>query len=130
MPINSLEFDVVRRMIYERSAIVLEPGKEYLVEARLGPIARTEGCTINQLIGRLRNAHERILHDQVVDALTTNETAFFRDVKPFEMLRGTVLPEVIARKASSRELNIWCAASSSGQEPYTIAMTLREHFPQ
>jgi chemotaxis protein methyltransferase CheR len=130
MPINSLEFDVVRRMIYERSAIVLEPGKEYLVEARLGPIARSEGCTINQLIGRLRNGQERTLHDQVVDALTTNETAFFRDVKPFETLRTTVLPEVIARKAASRELNIWCAASSSGQEPYTIAMTLREHFPQ
>lgn len=130
MPITALEFDVVRKLIYERSAIVLEPGKEYLVEARLGPLARTDGCTINQLIGRLRSGTERTLTDRVVEALTTNETAFFRDVKPFETLKTSVLPEVIARKAASRTLNIWCAASSSGQEPYTIAMVLRENFPQ
>ncbi len=130
MPITPLEFDVVRKMIYERAAIVLEPGKEYLVEARLGPLARADGCTINQVISRLRAGTERALNDAVVEALTTNETAFFRDVKPFETLRNVVLPEVIARKSSSRQLNIWCAASSSGQEPYTIAMTLKEHFPQ
>ncbi|MEZ5235416.1 MAG: protein-glutamate O-methyltransferase CheR [Acidimicrobiia bacterium] len=130
MPITSLEFDVVRKMIYDRAAIVLEPGKEYLVEARLGPLARADGCTINQLIARLRSGTERSLSDRVVEALTTNETAFFRDVKPFETLKTTVLPEVIARKSASRQLNIWCAASSSGQEPYTIAMTLKEHFPQ
>ncbi len=83
MPITSLEFDVVRKMIYERAAIVLEPGKEYLVEARLGPLARADGCTINQLIGRLRNGTERSLSDRVVEALTTNETAFFRCPGPF-----------------------------------------------
>ena len=130
MPITPLEFDVVRRMIYDRAAIVLEPGKEYLVEARLGPLARADGCTVGQLINRLRAGNERSLNDRVVEALTTNETAFFRDVKPFETLRNLVLPEVIARRSAARTLNIWCAASSSGQEPYSIAMTLREHFPQ
>ncbi|MFN0026262.1 MAG: CheR family methyltransferase [Acidimicrobiales bacterium] len=130
MTINASEFDVVRKFIAERAAIVLEPGKEYLVEARLGPLARADGCTINQLIARLRTGSERPLNDRVVEALTTNETAFFRDVKPFEVLRNVVMPEILARKAAIRTLNIWCAASSSGQEPYTIAMTLKEHFPQ
>ena len=135
MPITSLEFGVVRKLVHERAAIVLEPGKEYLVESRLAPLAKADGCTLNELIARLRAGtdralNDRALDDRVVEALTTNETAFFRDVKPFEILKNVVMPEVLARKAASRSLSIWCAASSSGQEPYTIAMTLREHFPQ
>ena len=135
MPITSLEFGVVRKLVHERAAIVLEPGKEYLVESRLAPLAKADGCTLNELIARLRAGtdralNDRALDDRVVEALTTNETAFFRDVKPFEILKNVVMPEVLARKAASRSLSIWCAASSSGQEPYTIAMVLREHFPQ
>ena len=135
MPITSLEFGVVRKLVHERAAIVLEPGKEYLVESRLAPLAKADGCTLNELIARLWAGTDgaltdRALDDRVVEALTTNETAFFRDVKPFEILKNVVMPEVLARKAASRSLSIWCAASSSGQEPYTIAMTLREHFPQ
>ena len=135
MPITSLEFGVVRKLVHERAAIVLEPGKEYLVESRLAPLAKADGCTLNELIARLRAGtdralNDRALDDRVVEALTTNETAFFRDVKPFEILKNGVMPEVLARKAASRSLSIWCAASSSGQEPYTIAMVLREHFPQ
>jgi chemotaxis protein methyltransferase CheR len=129
MGVSSLEFDLVRKLVYEQSAIVLDVGKEYLVEARLLPLARARGCSLSELIARLRGV-DRALQAAVVEALTTNETAFFRDVKPFEVLRTKVLPEVIARQGASRSLNIWCAASSSGQEPYTIAMVLREHFPQ
>ncbi len=130
MPITALEFDVVRKLVYEKSAIVLDTGKEYLVEARLGPLARTDGVTINELINRLRQGKDYRLQTRVVEALTTNETAFFRDVKPFEVLRKVVLPDVIARRSAAKTLNIWCAATSSGQEPYTIAMVLRENFPQ
>lgn len=129
MPVTNAEFETVRRLIHQRAAIVLDPGKEYLVEARLAPLARTEGCTLGQFIARLR-AGDRVLIERAVEALTTNETAFFRDVKPFETLRTRVLPEILAAKAATRTLNIWCAASSSGQEPYTIAMLLKEHFPE
>jgi chemotaxis protein methyltransferase CheR len=70
------------------------------------------------------------LADKVVDALTTNETSFFRDIHPFEVFKNHVAPEIIKKQASAREINIWCGASSSGQEPFSIAMTLRNHFPQ
>lgn len=129
MPVTTAEFEVVRRLVHERAAIVLDPGKEYLVEARLAPLARAEGCTLSQFIARLR-AEDRRLVERTIEALTTNETAFFRDVKPFETLRTKVLPEIIAAKSATRVLNIWCAASSSGQEPYTIAMVLKEDFPE
>lgn len=130
MAISPNEFDAVRKIVYDRSAIVVGPGKEYLVEARLRPLASADGCTISELIRRLHLTMDPTLAGRVVDALTINETAFFRDGKPFETLRQVVLPEIIARKAARRTLNIWSAASSSGQEPYTIAMVLREHFPE
>lgn len=130
MAITAFEFDLVRKLVYEKAAIVLDAGKEYLVEARLGPLARADNCSVNELITRLRAGTDRTLQNRVVEALTTNETAFFRDVKPFEILRNRVVPEVMNRNATTRSLNIWCAASSSGQEPYTIAVVLREHFPQ
>jgi chemotaxis protein methyltransferase CheR len=130
MAITAKEFATIRKLVHERSALILEPGKEYLVEARLSVLARADGCTISQLIGRLGSPAGRVLADRVVEAMTTNETAFFRDTRPFDTLRTKVLPEVIARNADRRTLSIWCAAASSGQEPYTIAMVLREHFPQ
>jgi chemotaxis protein methyltransferase CheR len=130
MAITSLEFDAVRKLVYDRSAIVLDAGKEYLVEARLQPLARARDCSLGELIARLRPGVDGALQTSVVEALTTNETAFFRDVKPFDLLRAKVLPEVIERRRQARSLSVWCAASSSGQEPYTIAMILREHFPQ
>jgi chemotaxis protein methyltransferase CheR len=109
---------------------VLEPEKSYLVESRLLPLARREGLTsIADLVARMRNHPYNDLQQKVVEAMTTNETSFFRDVSPFDALRLHVLPELIKKRAADRRLEIWCGASSTGQEPYTIAMILREHFP-
>ena len=131
MPIAAAEFDYLRRLVMERSAIVLEPGKEYLVEARLLPMARREGCpSVGALISLLRSSASGGLQSQAVEAMTTNETLFFRDVHPFETLRKLILPDLINRQARERRLTILCAACSSGQEPYSLAMLIREHFPQ
>jgi chemotaxis protein methyltransferase CheR len=118
--------------MHERAAIVLEPGKEYLALSRLDPVAREMGVgSVAALVDVLRGEEASSqLHDQVIDALTTNETTFFRDFNPFESLRSDVLPEVLERKQRSRTLTIWSAGCSTGQEPYSIAMAIREHFPE
>jgi chemotaxis protein methyltransferase CheR len=129
-PVN-FDFEFIRDIVRRGSAIVLEPSKDYLVEARLGPLARTEGfASITALIARLRAEGDGPLRRKVIDAMTTNETLFFRDQTPFEVLRQKLLPEILAKRSAKRELRIWSAACSSGQEPYTIAMLLRESFPQ
>lgn len=130
MPISNSDFNFIRELVFEHSAIVLEDGKEYLVESRLGPIIKTEGFdTIDQLVKALRKNLNNGLQYKVTEALTTNETSFFRDIHPFETLKNIILPELIKTRQSTKELNIWCAASSSGQEPYSIAMLIHENFP-
>jgi chemotaxis protein methyltransferase CheR len=124
MAITQAEFDIVRTLIRAEAGIVLEPGKEYLVEARLGPLARREGhpsvSAFVAALGRVKTP----LHTSVVEAMTTNETIFFRDVEPFEVLRKEVLPALMEARRATRRLQIWCGASSTGQEPYSIAMTV------
>lgn len=125
------EFSVLSELVLRESAIVLEPGKEYLIETRLAPILRREGIpTYADFIAELRRPQGRRYLDMLVDAMTTNETSFFRDVHPWETLRTDLLPRLIAARANVRRLTIWCAAASSGQEPYTIAMIIHEHFPE
>jgi chemotaxis protein methyltransferase CheR len=131
MAILDADFQYIRDFVYQKAAIVLEEGKGYLVESRLQPIARREGFgSVSDMVSQLRVRPMNGLHWKVVEAMTTNETYFFRDGYPFEILRETVLPELIKRCAAQRQLNIWSAAASSGQEPYTIMMTLREYFPE
>jgi chemotaxis protein methyltransferase CheR len=126
---TSSEFDFVCRLVRERSGVVLE-GKEYLVDARLTPVARQrELGSISELVGRLRSAPDKGLVAQVVEAMVTTETSFFRDVHPFETLRTAVLPELI-RKRAERRLRVWFGACSTGQEPYSFALLLRERFPE
>lgn len=130
MNIDAKDFQFVRELILARSAIVLEPGKEYLLEARLAPIVRDIGAQdMAGLVDALRRAPSGPLTTRVVEAMTTNETSFFRDLHPFDSLRQVIVPQLLQRN-TDRTLNIWSAACSTGQEPYTIAMTLREHFPQ
>ncbi len=121
------DFHFVRDLVRRRSGIVLEPGKEYLVETRLLPLARTAGDDdVARFISRLRTASTPALLTAVVEALTTNETSWFRDRHPFDALRDHVLPELMARPRSTRRISVWSAACSSGQEPYSIAMVLAD----
>ena len=130
MSVTASDFNYIRDFVLARSAIVIEDGKEYLVESRVGPVAKNEGFdSIEQLIQAVRNNPGNGLQDKIVEALTTNETSFFRDVHPFETLKNVILPEVLKIRKTQKGLNIWCGASSSGQEPYSIAMLIKENFP-
>jgi chemotaxis protein methyltransferase CheR len=125
------DFDYIRDLVRDRAAIVLEPGKEYLAVTRLDPVMRRAGLgSLSELVATLRQDDDPALSEQVIDALTTNETTFFRDLHPFESLRNHILPALIQRKRLSRSLFIWSAGCSSGQEPYSVAMLIREDFPQ
>jgi chemotaxis protein methyltransferase CheR len=131
MPLLPHELDLVRRIVDERSGIQLEDGKEYLIESRLETLARLEGRPdASALVDQLRRSPSGPIARKVVEAMTTNETSFFRDRLPFEALRELVLPKLINARSSTRRLQIWCGASSTGQEPYSIAMTIRDHFPE
>src|SRR5271157_124814 len=111
MAITASEFDYIRRLVLEQSAIVLEQDKQYLAESRLLPLARREGFdSLASLVVGLAAKRFDGLHRKVVEAMTTNETSFFRDFHPFEALRNSILPELIAKRASSKELNFWSAA--------------------
>jgi chemotaxis protein methyltransferase CheR len=124
------EFSYVCDLVKNAAAISLDAKREYLMEARLSPLARKEGFpSVSEMIQKLRTAAGGELHWKVVEAMTTNETSFFRDVKPFDALRQVVIPHLIEARQSERRLNLWCAASSSGQEPYSLAILLRESFP-
>src|SRR5262249_21296228 len=98
---------------------------------RLAPLAgQLHLGSISELVARLRSGPDNGLSTRVIEAMVTTETLFFRDLHPFETLRKTVLPELIGRRADERRLSVWCAACSTGQEPYSLAILLREHFPQ
>ena len=120
------DFDWVRELLLQHAAIVIEPRKMYLVEARLPPVARrNDFASVEARIGRRKD-----LRRAIVDALTTNETSFFRDRAIWEALRESLLPDLIQRRASRKTLRIGSAACSTGQEPYTLAMLLLEDFPE
>jgi chemotaxis protein methyltransferase CheR len=125
------DYDFICKLLRERSAVALESGKQYLVETRLAPVLRTLNLrSITDLVGQLRSGEHNGLHQRIVEALVTTETSFFRDHQPFEALRTSVIPDLIARRRDERRLNIWCAACSTGQEPYSLVLLLREHFAQ
>jgi chemotaxis protein methyltransferase CheR len=127
---QSASFARIQALVKERAAIVLEPSQEYLVESRLEPIAKARGYrNVDEMCQYLRSAGADLV-SELVEAMTTNETSFFRDHAPFEALRLHVLPDLITRRAEVRQLDMWCAASSTGQEPYSVALLIREHFPE
>lgn len=128
---SSADYDYIRRLVQDHSAIMLEAGKEYLLGLRLQGLMTRHGCAdIAALVQKLRTDRSGALSREVVEAMTNNETSFFRDLHPFETLRKVIVPELIRRRAAERTLDIWCGASSSGQEIYSVALTLREHFPE
>jgi chemotaxis protein methyltransferase CheR len=130
MSLTASEFAYISGLVRRDAAIVLEPGKEYLVEARLMPLARQTGAaTVSEFVLRAQKKPEPDVHRRIVDALTTNETSFFRDGEPFTAMTTMVLPELVASRAPGRHLRVWSAACSSGQEAYTLAMQLHDTLP-
>ncbi|HRO00915.1 protein-glutamate O-methyltransferase CheR [Nitrobacter sp.] len=124
-----LDFEYLRKLLKERSGLDLAAEKQYLVESRLTPLARKAGLSgIGDLVQKMKTGAAALTID-VVEAMTTNETFFFRDKTPFEHLRETVIPALLQARAARRHLRIWCAAGSTGQEPYSIAMCLKEYGP-
>ncbi len=118
-------------IVYRTSAIVLDGGKDYLVELRLAPLARSEGFdSIQDMVHHMREPGGVALRAKVVEALTTNETSFFRDQHPFDALRHHVLPALVRARSESRSVFVWSAACSTGQEPYSIAMLIRDAVPE
>jgi chemotaxis protein methyltransferase CheR len=123
---NTVEFDFLRKFLRDRSGLVLSDDKQYLIESRLVPVARRNGlASISEIVAKLRT-QAPALEAAVVEAMTTNESFFFRDKTPFEHLRDEMMPALLAARAGQKKLRIWCAAASTGQEPYTIAMILAD----
>jgi chemotaxis protein methyltransferase CheR len=130
MTLATTSFDWVRELVQRESAIVLQPGKEYLVEARLLPVARQMGLPdVGKLVETVRSRPDADSKRRIVEALTTNETSWFRDGDPFTGLTSTVLPQLLAARGAAERLQIWSAACSSGQEAYTVAMLLEDALP-
>jgi chemotaxis protein methyltransferase CheR len=130
MTLTATRFDWVRQLVHRESAIVLAPGKEYLVEARLLPLARKMGLTdVDQYVDSVRSRPRPDDTRSIVEALTTNETSWFRDGDPFTTLTSTVLPSLLSARGPAERLQIWSAACSSGQEAYTVAMLLEDAMP-
>ena len=121
-----LDYEFLRKLLKDRSGLDLSSDKRYLVESRLIPLAQRAGLSgITELVVKIKGGADALTSD-VVEAMTTNETFFFRDKIPFDHLREAVLPALVQARASRRALRIWCAASSTGQEPYSIAMCVKE----
>jgi chemotaxis protein methyltransferase CheR len=124
------DYEYLRKILKERSGLDLSADKQYLVESRLVPLARKAGLPgIPELVAKMKSGAEQLTSD-VVEAMTTNETFFFRDKIPFDHLRDTILPALMQTRASRKLVRIWSAASSTGQEPYSIAMCLKEKAAQ
>jgi chemotaxis protein methyltransferase CheR len=124
--VTPIDYEFLRKLLKERSGLDLSADKQYLVESRLIPLARRAGLPgIAELVAKIK-AGSAALTTEVVEAMTTNETFFFRDKIPFDHLRESILPALVQARASRRSLRIWCAASSTGQEPYSIAMCVKE----
>ena len=121
------DFSYLRALLKERSGLVLAAEKQYLAESRLLPLARKNGLTtLAELVGKLKEPQSAALATEVVDAMTTNETFFFRDKIPFEHFRDTIVPALLAARARDKRIRIWCTACATGQEPYSLAMLLHE----
>lgn len=129
--LSQQQFSALSGMLKDETAVVLDVGKEYLVESRLSCLMHEEGyATLSDLIDAVLLRANPRLNKRVLLALTTNETSFFRDLGAFELLKSKVLPELIQSRAGTKALTIWSAACSAGQEPYSLAIALKESFPE
>src|SRR5271154_53726 len=130
MACSDSDYAYLRGLVLEQSANLVDPSRNALFDARLTPIARLSGATnLEDFVNMLKTGRPAHLHRAVAEAMTINETSFFRDIKPFDMLREVVLPQLIDQRMQKRQLRIWSAASSTGQEAYSMAMLIAENFP-
>ncbi len=121
------EYDYLRGYLKQQSGLVLTAEKQYLIESRLLPVARKAGlASISALVAKMKEPGQNQICEAVVEAMTTNESFFFRDKTPFEHFTDTMLPKMMEARSRERRLRIWCAAASTGQEPYSLAMCLKE----
>jgi chemotaxis protein methyltransferase CheR len=124
--VTPLDYDFLRSALKQRSGLVLSADKQYLVESRLLPVARKAGlANLGALVEALKPGSDDALMNAVVEAMATNESFFFRDKIPFEHFRSIVMPALLTARRASRTIRIWCAAASTGQEPYSLAMCLK-----
>jgi chemotaxis protein methyltransferase CheR len=130
MPLASSDMDFLRGIVADQSGNVIAPRQIYLLEQRLTPLAESMGLAdVEGLVKEIRRSHDPTLKTKIAEAVTVNETSFFRDGHPFDALRTSIIPELVRKNEAKRSIRIWCAACSSGQEPVSIAMTIREGFP-
>lgn len=130
MALSDPDLAYVSELVHKRTGIRLEKDKGYLVEARFARVYERLGIrSVGEFVAFLRQGAPEAVVAEAVEAMTTNETYFFRDIAPFEALREKALPALLAVKKGDHTLNIWSAACATGQEPYSIALTLRESFP-
>jgi chemotaxis protein methyltransferase CheR len=125
--VSPYDYDFVRNLVRERSGLVLAADKQYLVESRLLPVARKAGLSsVSDIVQRLKRSDSQSFVTEVVEAMMTNESFFFRDKIPFEHFRDMMIPTLMAARAAQRRIRIWCAAASTGQEPYSLAIYVKE----
>jgi chemotaxis protein methyltransferase CheR len=126
MTLSAADFDYLRNLIRSKSGISLSDDKVYLIESRLLPLARSHNFKdISELTAKVKLNNDPALIIELIEAMTTNETSFFRDLKPFQLFENEVLPHLV-EKSIDKKIRIWCAAASTGQEPYSLAMTAKE----
>jgi len=127
---QSVDYGYLRQLVFGLSQNVLDPSRDYLFETRLTKLLRNQGMThLEELVQHLKLRRNPILERSIAEAMTINETSFFRDSRPFELLRTELLPKMIESRRTMRSLRFWSAACSTGQEAYSISMLLHEHFP-
>jgi chemotaxis protein methyltransferase CheR len=131
MGCSESDYDFLRQIVHSRSANLISPSRNALFEGKLQPVVRSAGASsLEEFVSILRADQSPQLHRAVAEAMTINETSFFRDRKLFEILRETILPQLIEANQAQKTLRIWSAAASTGQEAYSVAMLIAEHFPK
>jgi chemotaxis protein methyltransferase CheR len=127
---SSVDYGYLRQLVFGLSQNVLDPSRDYLFETRLTKLLRNQGMTqLEELVQHLKLRKNPVLERSIAEAMTINETSFFRDARPFELLRTELLPKIIESRRAARTLRFWSAACSAGQEGYSLGMMLQEHFP-
>ncbi len=130
MATATTDYGYLRKLVFSLTHNVLDPARDYLFETRLSKVLRNQGMNrLDELVRSLRAAKNPALEQAIAEAMTINETSFFRDCRPFELLRTELFPQLIEARRRTRSLAIWSAACAAGQEAYSVAMLLREHFP-